>query len=178
MIEALLLAALLHRDPALVACVYDMGGLDAVVVVEYESQFNPRAWRREARGTSWGLFQLYSKCHEQYRDDPLLHIVAGVAFLKECEMRGGRVWARNGARSNESAGMPWSSRKSRDMHLGLSNFAVGLPMDRPSSLAIAYSIYNSGSPWASIEKGRAVQRKRDEALRWLWNHEGIAGGKA
>ena len=144
MIEALLLAALLHRDPALVACVYEMGGLDAVVVVEYESQFNPRAWRREAGGTSWGLFQLYSKCHEQYRDDPLLHIVAGVAFLRECKLRAAAV--------NPTGFIEGSSS----------------PRSLPASLAIAYSIYNSGSPWRSIEKGRAVERKRDSLALFLW----------
>ena len=151
MIEAaLMLAALLHRDPSLVACVYEMGGLDAVVVVEYESQFNPRAWRRETEGTSWGLFQLYSKCHKQYRDDLLLHIVAGVEFLKECEIR---------AEGQEAC--TWASRMDPD---GTNTDAS----PTAHSLAIAYSIYNSGSPWKSIAKGRAVERKRDSLALYLW----------
>jgi hypothetical protein len=88
---ALLLAALLHRPYGLVDNVYAMGGIDAVAVVEYESQFNPKAFRREYEGTSWGLFQLWSKCHEQYRHDLLLHMVAGVAFLAECKVKGGSL---------------------------------------------------------------------------------------
>jgi hypothetical protein len=51
-----------------------------------------RAWRREREGSSYGLFQLYDKYHPQYRDDLLLHIVVGVAFLAECKE--GRSLAR------------------------------------------------------------------------------------
>jgi hypothetical protein len=83
---ALLLALLLHRPPALVASVYEAAGLDGVAVVECESQFNPRALRREPRGhTSWGLFQLDDEWHAQHRGDLLLHIVTGAAFLAQCK---------------------------------------------------------------------------------------------
>jgi hypothetical protein len=80
---ALLLALYLHRDPALVQLVYEAGGVDSVTVVECESNFNPQASRREPGGTSWGLFQLYDRYHEQYRFDLGKHIEAGAAFLAE-----------------------------------------------------------------------------------------------
>jgi hypothetical protein len=89
---AMLIAMLLGRPAGLISTVYAMGGLDAVAVCEYESQFNPRAWRREREGSSWGLFQLYDKYHPQHREDLLLHIVTGVAFLAECKE--GRSLAR------------------------------------------------------------------------------------
>src|SRR5271157_766489 len=86
MAEALMLAALLGRDPHSVDAVWQAGGLDAVAVVECESHFNERALRREPRGhTSWGLFQIDDEFHPQYRDDLLLHIVEGVRFLNECK---------------------------------------------------------------------------------------------
>jgi hypothetical protein len=113
----------LGRPTGLVENVYAMGGIDAVAVVEYESQFNPKAHRREYEGTSWGLFQLWSKCHKQYRHDLLLHMVAGLAFLEECKVKG---------RGN---------------------------------IAVSYSIYNSGGPRKSIDKGKKVQALRDR-LAW------------
>lgn len=119
---ALLIAIFLHHPPDYIQCVLEIGGIDAVAVVEYESRFNPRAWRREIDGTSWGLFQLYDKCHKQYREDILLHIVAGTEFLAECKKVSG------------------------------------------GSLARAYSIYNSGTSWISIKKGRQVERLRDRLL--------------
>ena len=108
MAEALLLASLLHRPSGLVDAVYQAGGLDSVSVVECESQFNEKAWRREPEGTSYGLFQLYSKYHEQYRDDLLLHIVAGVSFLAQCIAKGGSL-AR--AYSIYNSGTTWKSIK-------------------------------------------------------------------
>lgn len=100
MAEALLLAILLHRDPALVSAVYTMGGLDAVVVVEHESQFHERAWRKEPEGTSYGLFQLYDLCHKQWREDVLLHIATGVGFLEKCKAQSGGNLARAYSRYN------------------------------------------------------------------------------
>lgn len=140
---ALLIAMLLGRPPGLVSTVYDMAGLSGVVVCEYESQFNERAWRRETGGTSWGLWQLYSKCHEQYRDDLLLHIVAGAVFWNECKM-GTVSHLRQAGRSYESG--------------------VSVPL----SIAAAYSIFNSGNPWSSLEKGREVERKYRSLCLYLW----------
>jgi hypothetical protein len=85
---AILIALLLHRPIGLVGTVYEMGGLSAVVVVEYESEFCITSYRKEKDGFSYGLFQLYDKCHEQYRDDLLLHIVYGVRFWRECMAKG------------------------------------------------------------------------------------------
>jgi hypothetical protein len=79
-----LLALLLHRPVGLVSTIYDVAGIDGVAVVEYESQFCPTAWTREKGGTSWGLWQLYSKCHPQHREDLLMHIVEGASFWAEC----------------------------------------------------------------------------------------------
>jgi hypothetical protein len=120
---ALILAIYLQAPVGLVSTIYDVAGIDGVSVCFYESRFNERAWRREYEGTSWGLFQLWSKCHEQYREDILLHIVAGVSFWTECKRKAG------------------------------------------GDIASGYSIYNSGSPRRSIDKGREVQRLRDRLAR-------------
>jgi hypothetical protein len=142
---ALLIALLLGRPAGLVSTVYAMGGLDAVAVVYYESRFNERAWRREREGSSFGLFQLYDKYHEQYRDDLLLHIVTGVAFLEEC---------KNGA---AFPGVSITGPEQRNIR------------SQPRlSLARAYSIYNSGSPRRSIAKGREVEALRDGMAMYLW----------
>jgi hypothetical protein len=91
---ALLLAMFLHRPPALVAMVYNAGGIDAVAVVECESEFNPKALRREPRGhTSWGLFQLDNEYHPQHRADLAAHIAEGVAFLQWCKKNSGGDFA-------------------------------------------------------------------------------------
>ena len=125
--EAIMIATLLHRPPGLVDAIYQYAGLDGVTVVEFESQFNPEAHKREALGgTSWGLWQLWSECHDQHRDELLWHIVAGAEFWAKCKAK-----------------------------------AHG-------DIARAYSIYNSGSAWKSIEKGRQVERKRDSLYNYLW----------
>jgi hypothetical protein len=143
---AMLIAMLLGRPAGLVSTVYAMGGLDAVAVVYYESRFNERAWRREREGSSFGLFQLYDKYHEQYRDDLLLHIVTGVAFLAECKK------------------MALTCRGFRDtaQNKGISG------CNQRHSLAVAYSVWNSGSPRRSIAKGREVEALRDGMAKWLW----------
>ena len=126
---ALLLASFLHAPAGLIATVYDMGGIDAVAVVTFESQWNVRAWRVEVRGhTSFGLFQLDDEWHPQYRDDVLLHIATGVEFLGECKSVSG------------------------------------------GSLARAFSIYNSGTSWRSIAKGREVEKLRAAMEWWLFIH--------
>ena len=86
---AILLALLLHRPAGLVSTIYDVAGIEGVAICEYESQFNDHACRREYEGTSWGLFQLWSKYHEQHREDLLLHIVAGTAYWTECKEKAG-----------------------------------------------------------------------------------------
>jgi hypothetical protein len=86
---AFILSLLLHRDLDLVWAVYEAGGVDAVAVVECESEFNWKAVRRESEGTSWGLFQLYDKYHKQYRNDLYQHIVTGAQFLEECKEKAG-----------------------------------------------------------------------------------------
>jgi hypothetical protein len=107
----LLIAAYLSRPVGLVENVYAMGGMDSVAVCEYESHFNDRAWRREYEGTSWGLFQLWSKYHDQHRDDILLHIVAGVSFWQECKRkadgdiaRGYSIWNSGSPRKSIAKG--------------------------------------------------------------------------
>jgi hypothetical protein len=140
---ALLIALLLHRPPELIAFIWqpDIAGFEGVVVVIYESQFNEHALKVEAAGgTSAGLWQLWSECHEQYRDDLLIHIIAGADFWRECNYRARGITKRT---------MP------DRVYMG-------------SVLARAYSIFNSGSPWRSIEKGRAVQRKYDSLALYLW----------
>ena len=85
MLEAILLAAYLHRPPALVEAVFRAGGIDAVAVVEMESNFVPTAYRQEPRGhTSYGLFQIDSEWHPQYRHDLTKHIAEGVRIYREC----------------------------------------------------------------------------------------------
>ena len=103
--EAILCAALLHRPLPLVDLVYGVGGLDAVALVECESQFNPNALRVEPRGhTSYGLFQLDSEWHDQLRGNLQAHVYAGVLFLTLCKMKtndelAGAVELYNGSRS-------------------------------------------------------------------------------
>jgi hypothetical protein len=110
MIEAaLLLSSLLHRPPELVLDVYIAGGLDAVAVVEMESEFNPKALRREPRGhTSYGLFQLDNEWHPQHRDNLTLHIAEGAWFLQDCMAREGGDFVRAVSRYN--SGSPTKSR--------------------------------------------------------------------
>jgi hypothetical protein len=111
-----MLAALLHRPPGLVTTVYAMGGLDAVAVVEMESQFRVTAFRTEPDGTSYGLFQLYDKYHPQYRYNLLLHITTGVRFLEEC--KAGRSYAMavavyNGGKCPGEYSLAWGKRVER-----------------------------------------------------------------
>ncbi len=81
----------LHAPQYLVEKVYLRGGLDDVAVVTMESQWNPHAFRYERDrsgkiiGTSYGLQQLFDKCHSQYRNDIDAHIAEGVRWLMKCE---------------------------------------------------------------------------------------------
>lgn len=82
------LALYIHHPQTLVEKVWAAGGIDAVALVECESQFNPKALRREPRHhTSWGLFQLDDEFHPQYRGNLGKHIAIGAAFLAECKAR-------------------------------------------------------------------------------------------
>ena len=81
----LLLAMLMKRPPALVDAVFHSGGLECVAVVEMESNFSPRALRREPRGhTSYGLFQINDEWHPQYRYSLSAHIAEGVKIWRDC----------------------------------------------------------------------------------------------
>jgi hypothetical protein len=104
-----LIALFLGRPLDYMATIYDLGGIDAIAVVEYESQFNPRAFRREIDGTSYGLFQLYDKYHVQFRNDPLSHIITGVEFLEECKEKSRGSFSR--AYSIYNSGTSWISIK-------------------------------------------------------------------
>jgi hypothetical protein len=151
---ALLIALLLHRPPGLVATVYDMAGLSGVVVCEYESQFCVTAWKKEAAGgSSYGVWQLWSECHTQFRDDLLLHLVYGAEFWKACLEKSCRVSVQGGCTGRQ---------RGRQVAGGAVRFGA-LP-----SIAVAYSIYNSGSPWRSIIKGRQVEAKYNSLSMYLW----------
>ena len=80
---ALILAAYLHRPPALVQLVYEAGGTDAVAVVSCENpQWITWAVKREARGhTSYGLFMVDDEWWPQFRFDLGKHIEQGVAIM-------------------------------------------------------------------------------------------------
>ena len=117
MIPALLLAALLGAPPDLVTAVYDIAGLDGVAVVWCESRFNPKAQRREPGGTSWGLWQLYDKYHNQYRNDLWQHLVTGAAFLIECKDKAGRDFVRAVSIYNSGSAtrsLRWGERVKRE----------------------------------------------------------------
>jgi hypothetical protein len=176
---ALLIALLLHRPPGLVAIVYDVAGLSGVCVVEYESNFCVTAWRREAEGTSWGLWQLYSKCHPQYRDDLLLHLAYGAEFWKACLEKSCRVSVQGGrtGRQTDTVRVAGGAVRFGALPLGAygsSNAGRGsrVPAEGSSapSIAVGYSIWNSGSPTRSIEKGKAVQRKYDSYAMYIYRH--------
>ena len=104
-----LLAFALRAPIPLVQAVYDFSGLDGVCVVEYESRFHPNALRKEPHGTSYGLFQLYDKYHQQHRDDLMAHIATGAAFWEACMERTHRDVAR--AYSLYNSGSSWKSIK-------------------------------------------------------------------
>jgi hypothetical protein len=192
---ALLLAVLLHRPFGLVLTIYDVAGIDGVAVVEYESQFNDHACRVEPEGTSWGLFQLYSKYHKQYRDDLLLHIVEGASFWAECvdksacygalvrhswDHGGNRMHAFSLEKANGAGKQALERATSND---GTEHKAGGSPVlvgprhagnTTPAlSLATVYSIYNSGSPTRSLSRGREVERLRDRLARLVAEVEGV-----
>lgn len=114
---AILLAVYLHRPVPLVDAVFHAGGLDAVAVVEMESNFVPWAERREPRGhSSYGLWQLDDEWHPQYRNDLSAHIAYGTRFLEKCKQ--GRTLAQAAAVYN-GGGRPgayskaWGARVER-----------------------------------------------------------------
>lgn len=115
-VTALALAILLGRDPVLVTMVWQSFPADrvlAVALVEYESGFNARLLRPAYGGsTDWGLFQLNSYWHPQYRGNLAAHIREGAGFLL-CLML---TYRKSGeatvlfSLSHYNAGKPWSKR--------------------------------------------------------------------
>jgi hypothetical protein len=90
---AMLIALLLGRPAGLVSTVYAMGGLDAVAVCEYESQFNPRAWRREREGA--GLMRWRWWLTKRKKGDRLFMLVE--TERRGCGERAFRVLGRGRA---------------------------------------------------------------------------------
>jgi hypothetical protein len=95
MINVLLLAAVLHRPPALVDAVYRSSPWAptlAVAVVECESSFNPLSLVVDAVTgiTYWGLWQISSKWWPQWRDCLPCHVNQGSTILLAalCRARG------------------------------------------------------------------------------------------
>ncbi len=95
MLTALLVARILCRPADLVWLVYQKAeySVDPVVAcatVEFESWFNPHAFRleRDKRGkvigTSWGLWQICDRWHPQFRENLGLHCWYGAAYLAWC----------------------------------------------------------------------------------------------
>jgi hypothetical protein len=109
MTPALLLAILLGAPPDLVTAVYDISGIDGVAVVWCESQFKKTAVRREPGGTSFGLWQLYDRFHDQHRDYLWAHIESGAQFLAECKEKAGGNYVK--AVSLYNSGSMTKSRK-------------------------------------------------------------------
>jgi hypothetical protein len=111
---ALALAILLGRNPILVTMVWQSFPADrvlAVALVEYESGFNARLLRPAYGGsTDWGLFQLNSAWHPQYRGNLAAHIREGAGFLL-CLML---LYRKSGdatvlfALAHYQSGKPWS----------------------------------------------------------------------
>jgi len=82
---AALIAVTLHRPMDMVQRVWESARYYpelAVAVVEVESQFYPRAERKYKDGSSdWGLWQLNSRWHTQYRGDLTKHTWYGSGYL-------------------------------------------------------------------------------------------------
>jgi hypothetical protein len=110
-VTALALAILLGRDPVLVTMVWQSFPADrvlAVALVEYESGFNARLLRPAYGGsTDWGLFQLNSAWHPQYRGNLAAHIREGAGFLLVCCMTYTSIV---NALSCYQSGRPWNKR--------------------------------------------------------------------
>lgn len=87
-----------------------------------ESSFRENAFRYEPKGgTSWGLFQLWDKEHDQHRDNLIMHIITGVTFLNDCKARAAGVfWVAvafyNGGWDPPRSSLDWGDRveKTRD----------------------------------------------------------------
>jgi soluble lytic murein transglycosylase-like protein len=75
----------------LVATSAQRAGVDpalAVAVVEVESQYTVNAYREEWNGSnSFGLFQINSQWHPQYRNNLVAHCDYGARYLAECIAR-------------------------------------------------------------------------------------------
>jgi len=85
LVSIALIAVTLHRPMELVKRIADASRWDpvlAVAVVEVESQFYPRAERKYKDGSSdYGLWQLNSNWHPQYRGDLAKHTRYGSGYL-------------------------------------------------------------------------------------------------
>ena len=121
MIEAaLILAIFLHRPPIFVEAVFEESGIDGVAVVEMESQFNPHAFNWEPRGfNSYGLFQIDSEWHNQYRNDLAGHIEEGSIILAECKAKAPGDVARavaiyNGGDNPGAKAREWGAKVKRE----------------------------------------------------------------
>lgn len=86
MFPALLLAAVMHRDPVLVCAVVaeaEKHGLDPYVVcalVEVESGFNPRA---KGKGGDYGLFQIHPRWHGTGYTRVGDNVAKGVSIIRD-----------------------------------------------------------------------------------------------
>jgi len=121
-LTALLLALCLHRPAPLVESVYQAGQnpfVDPVLrvaTVEAESQFNPRAVNVNRDGsTDWGLWQLNSRWHPQFRDAQVMHVEYGAVELlrRVLEARGdlrSALSAWNTGNPKSARGQEYASR--------------------------------------------------------------------
>lgn len=89
MLRIILIAAMIHRPQLLVQQIYDsapIAPLLAVCLVENEAWFNTEAlncnWNADhtvVLSSDWGLWQLNSRYHPQFREDLQAHIRYGAA---------------------------------------------------------------------------------------------------
>ena len=138
MLTALLVAQILSRPVDLVILVWEKAKysgypIESCALVEFESLFNPHAFRfeRDERGkvigTSWGLYQRCDIWHEQFRDNLALHCWAGAAHLAWCIHVERGDMKRGLTRYNGAAGGPWYA----DAILAIVRELRSNPMVRP-----------------------------------------------
>lgn len=87
-----------HRNPVLVEKVWKaaeaqgMSPMMAMALVDHESEFNPNAINvNKNRTQDYGLFQLNSYWHNQYRGDVDRHIEHGMKFIADNIRRYGTI---------------------------------------------------------------------------------------
>lgn len=94
----------------------ERAGVDAdlvVAMVAVESRWDPAALGDD--GASWGLFQLCSRWHPQFRGDLTAHCSYGARYLAECLARDGGsrlagLSMYNSGRPNSDAGRLYAAR--------------------------------------------------------------------